>query len=62
VEAFVAAPGQGVNLHKGVWHHFNLALHAPSEFLVIDRDAADNNTDEVTLREPLLLHAPEPAS
>lgn len=59
IEAFVAAPGQGINLHKGVWHHFNLALDAESAFLVIDRDAADENTDEVALAEPLLLHAPE---
>lgn len=61
IEAFVAAPGQGINLHKGVWHHFNLALEAESAFLVIDRDAADENTDEVTLSAPILLHAPERA-
>lgn len=58
IEAFVAAPDQGVNLRKGVWHHFNLALMAPSEFLVIDRDGQDENNDEVKLAEPLLLHAP----
>lgn len=59
IEAFVASPEQGINLHKGVWHHFNLALEAESAFLVIDRDAADENNDEVTLAAPLLLHAPE---
>ncbi|MEQ1929056.1 MAG: ureidoglycolate lyase [Parvularculaceae bacterium] len=58
IEAFVAGPRQGVNLHKGVWHHFNLALEAPSEFLVIDRDAPDENTDEAALAAPLLLYAP----
>ncbi len=58
VEAFVASASQGVNLRKGVWHHFNLALEAASEFLVIDRDGPDENTDEVTLDAPLLLHAP----
>lgn len=56
VEAFVAAPGQGVNLRKGVWHHFNLALTDDSEFLVIDRDGPGENTEEVALAAPLLLH------
>jgi len=59
IEAFVVSPQQGINLHKGVWHHFNLALEAESAFLVIDRDAADENTDAVTLSAPILLHAPE---
>lgn len=61
IEAFVAMPEQGINLHKGVWHHFNLALEAESAFLVIDRDAADENTDEVMLGAPILIHAPERA-
>lgn len=61
IEAFVASPEQGINLHKGVWHHFNLALEAESAFLVIDRDAADENTDAVKLSAPILLHAPERA-
>jgi|CXWL01.1.fsa_nt_gi ureidoglycolate lyase len=59
IEAFVVVPSQGVNLHKGVWHHFNLALGATSDFLVIDRDGPDENTDEVTVSPPLMLHAPE---
>jgi ureidoglycolate lyase len=59
VEAFIAAPTQGVNYRKGTWHHFNLALGETSDFLVIDRDADDNNTDEVELNPPLILHAPE---
>ncbi len=61
IEAFVASPAQGINLHKGVWHHFNLALEAESAFLVVDRDASDENNDEVTLSTPILLHAPERA-
>ncbi|TDA86513.1 ureidoglycolate lyase, partial [Halomonas marinisediminis] len=36
VKAFLAQPGQGVNYHKGVWHHFCLALEDVSDFLVID--------------------------
>jgi ureidoglycolate lyase len=48
-----------VNYRKGTWHHFNLALGETSDFLVIDRDADDNNTDEIALDPPLTLHAPE---
>ncbi|MDP2206179.1 MAG: ureidoglycolate lyase [Alphaproteobacteria bacterium] len=47
--AFVAAPRQGVNYHAGVWHHFSLALDAPSDFLVIDRGGSEKNCDEVFL-------------
>ncbi|HRJ66500.1 MAG TPA: ureidoglycolate lyase, partial [Alphaproteobacteria bacterium] len=45
----VAAPRQGVNYHAGVWHHFSLALDAPSDFLVIDRGGSEKNCDEVFL-------------
>lgn len=49
LRAFVAAAGQGVNYHAGVWHHFSLALDAPSDFLVIDRGGSEKNCDEVFL-------------
>jgi ureidoglycolate lyase len=55
VRAFRAAPGQGVNFARGTWHHFNLALEAQSDFLVIDRDGEGSNCDEVTLDPPLML-------
>lgn len=45
------AQGQGVNFHAGTWHHFNLALEAVSDFLVIDREADDVNCDVATLAE-----------
>ena len=46
---FRAAPGQGVNYAKGTWHHFLLALEAESDFLVIDREGASENLDELEL-------------
>ena len=45
------AEGQGVNFRAGTWHHFNLALEAVSDFLVIDREADDENCDVATLAE-----------
>ncbi len=44
LRAFIAQPGQGVNFARGTWHHPLVAL-ADSDFLVIDRGAADGTTD-----------------
>lgn len=53
VMAFLAQPDQGVNYHAGVWHHYSLALHGVSDFLVIDRQSSheDDNCEEITLNE-----------
>lgn len=56
--AFAATPLQGVNIRKGVWHHFNLAFGETSDFLVIDREGAGDNLEEITLAEPIMLAAP----
>lgn len=47
-EAFLAQGGQGVNYHRGVWHHPLLALDAPGRFLVVDR-VADGSSGEENL-------------
>jgi ureidoglycolate lyase len=44
LRAFLAQPGQGVNFARGTWHHPLVAL-ADSDFLVIDRGAADGVAD-----------------
>ena len=49
VVAFVAQSDQGVNYHKGTWHHYSLALGGVSDFLVVDRISDDRNCDEVRL-------------
>lgn len=49
VRVFRAAPHQGVNYAKGVWHHFLLPLEAESDFLVIDRAGPGDNLDEIEL-------------
>ena len=49
IVAFLAESDQGVNYHKGTWHHYSLALGGVSDFLVIDRIADDQNCDEVRL-------------
>lgn len=49
IKVFLAKPGQGINYHKGTWHHFSLALESVSEFLVIDREGPEKNCDEAAL-------------
>ena len=41
MRAFLAGGDQVARIRaRGTWHHFNLALGAPSDFLVIDRGRA----------------------
>ncbi|NVJ26732.1 MULTISPECIES: ureidoglycolate lyase [Myxococcus] len=35
LEAFVCGPGEGVNYHRGVWHHPIIALDSPAEFAML---------------------------
>lgn len=46
IRAFRSDGRQGVNYHRGVWHHPVLALAAHDDFLVVDRSGAGNNCDE----------------
>ena len=55
LRAFVAQPQQGVNYHKGCWHHYSLALDQVSDFLVIDRDGPGDNCTEVHLKEEIYI-------
>lgn len=49
MRAFLAEPGQGVNIFKGVWHHFNLSLEGDGSFVVVDREGQGDNCEEVGL-------------
>lgn len=45
-QAFLAGGRQGVNFRTNVWHHPLIAIDAVSDFLVVDREGADNNLEE----------------
>lgn len=49
LRAFLTDGRQGVNYHRGVWHHAIIALNAETDFLVIDRGGAGRNNDEIIL-------------
>ena len=57
LRVFLCQGQQGVNYAPGVWHHPLLALHAVSDFLVIDRSGPGPNCDIVTLHPAGLIEA-----
>lgn len=46
---FLAANGEGINYHAGVWHHPLIALDVISDFAIVDRGGEGNNCDEANL-------------
>ena len=55
IEVFLALSNQGVNYHKGTWHHYCLALHQVSDFIVVDRGGAGDNCDAIQLDGSLVI-------
>lgn len=53
--AFLTAPGQAINLHRGTWHGVLTPLHAPGLFAVIDRIGAGANLEEVACDPPYIV-------
>lgn len=51
LRAFIAGAGQGVNYHRGIWHHPLIALEAVSDFVVVDRGGDGENCDEYWFAE-----------
>lgn len=50
--AFLAQPGQGVNLHRNVWHGVLCPLNGPGLFAVIDRIGEGANLEEHWFETP----------
>lgn len=55
IRAFLAAPGQGINFHRGIWHGVLTPLHAPGLFTVIDRIGDSKNLQEHSLNPPIMV-------
>ena len=55
IEGFITNGEQGVNLKKGVWHHYQLSLLENCDYLVIERDGSGVNTIEQHLEKVLLI-------
>ncbi|MBD1552235.1 ureidoglycolate lyase [Pseudomonas typographi] len=52
VRAFISNGRQGINYHRGVWHHPVLAIEQQDDFLVVDRSGPGDNCDEFYFSEP----------
>lgn len=55
IQGFFTNGEQGVNLHKGVWHHYQLSLDETCDYLVIDRGGPGDNTIEQHLKQVLYI-------
>jgi ureidoglycolate lyase len=55
--AFLTAPFQGINFHRGTWHGVLTPLAAPGIFAVVDRVGDSANLEEVLLDPPLRVTA-----
>lgn len=56
--AFLTAPGQGINLHRGTWHGVLTPLHEPGLFAVVDRIGPGANLEEHRFDTPWTVLAP----
>lgn len=55
LRVFLTNGQQGVSLHPGVWHHYQLTLGQDADYLVIDRGGQGENYREHTLDEEVWL-------
>lgn len=55
IKVFLSDGRQGINLHSGVWHHYQLTLTQDSDYLVVDRGDNGDNYREHSLNEELWL-------
>ena len=60
LRAFVTAPGQGVALHRGTWHHGLVALGDGDRFAVIEGGGYRADTREIDAPGGIELAAPGP--
>nr|WP_037341885.1 ureidoglycolate lyase [Salinisphaera hydrothermalis] len=59
LRAFVANGDQGINYHRGVWHHPMIALDEACQFFEVHRAGPGNNCDEFALETPIAVCLPE---
>ena len=53
--AFLTAPGQGINFHRGTWHGVLTPLSGPGLFAVVDRIGEGANLEEHVLDTPWVV-------
>lgn len=59
-QAFITAPGQGVNYARNTWHAVLTPIAETQEFVVVDRGGDGNNLEEYFFPEPWIIESPVP--
>jgi ureidoglycolate lyase len=57
LRAFLCRGDQGINYHRGIWHHPMLALDHACEFAEFHRAGPGANCDEAALPCAVIVHA-----
>ena len=57
IRGFLTGGAQGVNLARGVWHHYQVSLDEVSDYVVIDRAGTGDNFEEQRIVPPLVLRS-----
>ena len=57
-KAFIAQAGQGVNIHKGIWHGVLTPIEKSGMFAVIDRIGPGENLEKFYFRTSLQTSEP----
>ncbi|WP_297771431.1 ureidoglycolate lyase [uncultured Roseovarius sp.] len=55
ITAFLTAPGQAINLHRGVWHGVLAPIGSPGLFAVVDRIGDGANLEEHWFDTPYVV-------
>ncbi len=58
LRAFIATGKQGVNYHRGTWHHPMIALDQRCDFLEVHRVGPGKNCDEVAIPAQVSVRLP----
>jgi len=58
MRAFVSSGHQGINYRRNTWHHSLIALEQTSSFLVVDRGGPEENCEEISVGDPVLVAVP----
>jgi ureidoglycolate lyase len=59
LQAYLTAPGQAINLHRGIWHGVLAPLELPGLFAVIDRIGTEKNLEEFWFDTPFMVIEPQ---
>ncbi|AXK38060.1 ureidoglycolate lyase [Crenobacter cavernae] len=57
LKAFIVRGDQGVNYHRGTWHHPLVTLGTEGDFIIVDRGGPGHNCDEVQLSQVYLIES-----